>query len=142
MRQINRIFIHVSDSPDKMDIGIAEIRRWHTDPPPKGRGWIDCGYHFVVRRSGEVEQGRPVEQVGAHVEGHNKDSIGVVWVGRDRPTVVQYEALIEFVADLLNQYQLAATNVFGHHEANPGKTCPNIPMEKFRSDLIMRMANA
>ena len=27
-----------------MDIGVAEIRRWHTDPPPKGNGWNDIGY--------------------------------------------------------------------------------------------------
>lgn len=75
MREINYIIFHTSASGTD-DIGAAEIRQWHLD-----KGWRDIGYHFVIRRTGEIESGRPLEQIGAHVRGYNSDSIGIVMVG-------------------------------------------------------------
>lgn len=60
-----------------MDIGASEIRRWHVD----GNGWADIGYHYVIRRDGTVEKGRPLSRAGAHAQGHNHDSIGICLVG-------------------------------------------------------------
>lgn len=37
----------------------------------------------MIRRNGVVEEGRPIEQSGAHVAGHNHDSIGICLVGGD-----------------------------------------------------------
>ena len=45
------------------------------------RGTRDIGYHFVIQRNGEVDEGRPIEQTGAHVKGHNHDSIGICYIG-------------------------------------------------------------
>jgi N-acetylmuramoyl-L-alanine amidase len=86
MRKINRIFVHCSDTPTGRDVSAADIKRWHTDPKPKGNGWRDIGYSHVIRIDGTIELGRPVEQVGAHVAGHNSDSIGICLVGRDKFT--------------------------------------------------------
>jgi len=47
----------------------------------RANGWRDIGYHYVIRRGGQVEDGRPVEQAGAHVSGHNRNSIGICLVG-------------------------------------------------------------
>ncbi len=40
-RPVDRVFIHcsASDRPEHDDVEI--IRKWHTDPPPHGRGWSD-----------------------------------------------------------------------------------------------------
>ena len=31
-----------------IEFDIDDIRKWHTDPRPKGNGWSDVGYHYVV----------------------------------------------------------------------------------------------
>ena len=80
-RETNNIVIHGAYTPADMDIGVNEMRRWHTDPKPHGNGWTDIGYHAVIRRTGRIEIGRAWDQVGAHVVGHNRDSFGIVMVG-------------------------------------------------------------
>lgn len=130
MRKIAKVIVHTSDSPDTMDIGAKEIDAWH-----KARNWSQIGYHFVVRRNGIVEDGRPVKLRGAHVEGQNSDSIGIVWVGRDRMTAIQKEALLDKLADLLVEYNLQVKDVYGHREFNKLKTCPNIDPDVLRAEL-------
>jgi hypothetical protein len=56
---------------------IAEIRRWHVQQ----RGWRDIGYHWVIDRDGAVAPGRKETEVGAHVEGHNRGTIGICLLG-------------------------------------------------------------
>ena len=41
------------------------------------RGFIDVGYHYVIKRDGTVQAGRPLERQGAHVQGYNHLSVGV-----------------------------------------------------------------
>lgn len=133
MRKINKIIIHVSDSPDKLrGIGAADIKRWHTDEPPKGNGWSDIGYHYVIKRNGIVEDGRPIDRAGAHTKGHNADSIGICWVGRNKFTDEQKKSMIELVNELMDEYELTPNEVKGHKEFFSGKTCPNLDMDEVR----------
>lgn len=78
VRDINRVILHCSATREGDDIDAATIRAWHMSPP---KNWSDIGYHFVVRLDGSVETGRPITRPGAHVRGHNKDSIGICYVG-------------------------------------------------------------
>lgn len=143
MSKIAKIVVHCSDSPDNLDIGVPEIRSWHTAKPPAGRGWADVGYHYVVRRSGVVEVGRyengdsvlEGKEIGAHVQGENSDSLGVCWVGRDQLAPVQRTALLRQVLHLMNLHDVPVAKVFGHYEFNPAKTCPNLKMNDFRLAL-------
>ena len=120
MRKVNKIVIHCADTPAGMDIGRDEIDSWH-----KERGWAGIGYHWVIRRDGTVEAGRLITQVGAHVSGHNHDSIGICMVG-GKPdfnfTFAQLEALQMLIADM----RLVVGNVpiLGHRDLDPGKECP------------------
>jgi len=127
MRDINQIVIHCSDTPAGMDIGAKEIREWHTAPPPKGNGWKDIGYHWVIRRDGSLEKGRPEDEVGAHVAGHNANSIGVCMVGGGHGvcnfTWQQWERLKTLIDRLLQFYPNAA--ICGHRDLNPEKACPS-----------------
>jgi N-acetyl-anhydromuramyl-L-alanine amidase AmpD len=110
-----------------MDIGAAEIRKWHVD----GNGWNDIGYHYVIRRSGEVERGRIEHVSGAHVAGHNADSIGICMVGgvddQGKPasnfTRQQWAALDHLVAQILVSYPGA--KVSGHNDWSDAKACPS-----------------
>ena len=121
MRPIEKIVIHCADTPADMDIGAAEIRKWHVD----GNGWRDIGYHYVIRRDGKVELGRPVSEPGAHVAGHNSRSIGICLVG-GKPmanfTRQQFAALEALVIDLTRKHPQAA--VKGHNDLDPSKPCP------------------
>jgi N-acetylmuramoyl-L-alanine amidase len=42
------LVVHCSATQPKSDIGAKEIRQWHRE-----KGWIDIGYHFVIRRDGQ-----------------------------------------------------------------------------------------
>lgn len=136
MRTIKKIIIHCSDSDDSLDIGRREIDEWH-----KARGFLSptglhIGYHFVVRRSGLIELGRPVDEVGAHVKGHNSDSIGICWIGRKAISENQKRELFKLVKTLMIQYKIDIDNVYGHYEFDPNKTCPNLDMVKVRAEVI------
>lgn len=127
VRKITRHIVHASASPNKLDIGVKEIDQWH-----KQRGWKGCGYHFVIRRNGIVETGRPVEQVGAHVTGHNADTIGTCLVGAgtslDDFTSAQKAALRHLDAALKKRFPGITTH--GHREyAN--KLCPGFDIKDF-----------
>ena len=123
---VRHIVIHCSYTPPSMDIGVVEIRVWHHQ-----NGWRDLGYHHVIRRDGTVEPGRPEDQHGAHVRGHNGTSLGVCLVGGmaqadKRPdcnfTTDQWTALDALVYELKQRYPNA--EVVGHRDLDPGKACP------------------
>jgi N-acetylmuramoyl-L-alanine amidase len=128
LARIDYIAIHCSATPPSMDVGVEEIRQWHL-----ARGWADVGYHFVVRRNGTIEKGRPVTVAGAHVEGYNLNSLGICLVGgvdetdRTHPmnnfTSWQMDALFSLVSILQHQHPDAV--VQGHRDF-PGvhKSCP------------------
>lgn len=109
-----------------MDIGVTQIRDWHVN----GNGWSDVGYHYVIRRNGSVEQGRPVERSGAHARGHNAASIAACLVGgvdgNQHPvsnfTKAQWSSLSALVDEILQDH--GPLRVIGHRDVDPGKSCP------------------
>ena len=122
MRLIDTIVAHCADTPADMDIGVEAIRRWHVDE----RHWDDVGYHYVIRRNGDIEPGRPLEVPGAHVKGHNAHSIGICLVGGKGGfnfTIAQVRAARILIRGLLIEFPHAA--VCGHRDLDPNKTCPN-----------------
>lgn len=133
MRHINEIIIHCSATPPNMDIGVDNIREWHV----KGNGWKDVGYHYVIRRSGFIEMGRSVVQVGAHCLGSNASSIGICLVGgvsfngkpQDNFTHEQYSALAALLKRLLSEHP-AITFITGHNEHSK-KDCPCFDVSEF-----------
>lgn len=125
--QLSHITVHCSATPAAMDIGVTEIRQWHL-----ARGWSDIGYHFVIRRCGVVQQGRPLSKMGAHVRGHNKGNIGICLIGgyddalqaQDNFTFAQRKALFGLIAKLQRQFKIKDEDVRGHNEWDGGKACP------------------
>jgi len=114
-----------------MDIGAKEIDRWH-----RQRGWLGIGYHYVIRRDGTIEKGRPEERPGAHAYGYNQTSIGICLVGglstRKRPhnnfTPKQFNSLRDLIKDIFRRYS-AVRKVVGHRDLDPGKACPSFDVE-------------
>jgi N-acetylmuramoyl-L-alanine amidase len=126
-KRTNWLVIHCSATRAVMDVGAADIRRWH-----RAQGWTDIGYHYVIRRSGKVEAGRPLQSIGTHVKGHNTDSVGICLAGglnnetfkpENNYTPQQWEALTRLLKTLLVKYPKA--KVRGHRDfPNVQKACP------------------
>ncbi|MBE6271106.1 MAG: N-acetylmuramoyl-L-alanine amidase [Prevotella ruminicola] len=128
MRSITLIVLHCSAVRPDQTSSVAQIDTWHRD-----RGFkFGVGYHYVVRRNGEIEAGRPEWLVGAHCVNHNKYSIGVCYEGglnargqpADTRTPEQKAALRTLLEDLHRRYPRAV--IVGHHDLNPMKDCPCI----------------
>lgn len=138
-RRIDYIVVHCTATRENQDIGVEEVRKWHTAPKSKGgNGWSDIGYHYLIRLNGELEYGRDVDKVGAHAVGYNANSIGVVYVGglsglsggnKDSRTPAQKDALIDLLERLRKFYPNA--KIVGHCDLDKhGKTCPNFDAKR------------
>jgi N-acetyl-anhydromuramyl-L-alanine amidase AmpD len=109
-----------------MDIGADWIRRIHVQQ----NKWQDIGYHFVIRRNGAIENGRPVAEVGAHCNGHNTGTIGICMVGgmseTGRPennlTKAQFETVQQLISSLAKQFP-TIIKLSGHNDYT-NKACP------------------
>ena len=141
MRHIGAIVVHCAATKPDADIGAAEIRKWHI----QGNGWRDIGYHYVIRRNGRVESGRPLEQVGAHVAGHNADSIGVCLVGgldaagrsAAEYSPEQWTALRQLLGRLSGRFPEA--EILGHRDF-PGvrKDCPCFDVRRWLAEAGLK----
>ena len=87
--------IHGYDTPD--DIGVEEIRMDHLR-----KGWFDIGFHWVVRRNGVIEDGRPQDRPGGHARGFNQLSLGICVVGA--PNEDQLASLAVLLRDLKTEH--------------------------------------
>lgn len=120
MRKIDTIIIHCSATKRGADFSAADIDRWH-----RQRGFRGIGYHYVIRPDGTIEEGRPVEEIGAHCKGWNQHSIGICYIGgldglghpADTRTDAQKRAMRELVIQLQSVYPIKG--VIGHRDTSP-----------------------
>lgn len=101
-----------------------QIHQWHLN-----NGWEGAGYHFLVRKDGNVYRLRPEEYIGAHAYGSNYNSIGICAEGNfENETMpeAQKNSLIELVSYLKGKYGIS--KVLKHSDVNntacPGKNYP------------------
>ena len=116
---------------------IAEIDSWH-----KARGWKGIGYSYVIDRTGEVLPGRGENEQGAHVKGHNRNTLGICLLGgfggaatdkfNDHFTAAQRIALTDLIADIQTRHKI--TKLSGHNEYS-AKACPCFDV---RSEFSLR----
>lgn len=112
------------------DGDIESIHKQH-----KNQGWAGIGYHFYVRKNGEIYRGRPESTVGAHCLNYNKASVGVCFEGNfenEEMSAVQLKSGTELVQYLKEKYPNAKIVRHGDmmSTACPGK---NFPFEKIKS---------
>ena len=77
-REITEMVVHWTETNTNRNIGSEEINKFHVD-----QGLEGIGYHYVIRRNGSLQRGRPVGLKGQHapINSHDERSIGVVFVG-------------------------------------------------------------
>jgi len=137
MRNIDKLIIHCSATRECDDsVNASVIDRWH-----KARGWKGCGYHFIVLIDGTIETGRMIDEVGAHVKGMNKSSIGICYIGglekdgktpKDTRTPQQKESLLLLIKTLKKIYPEATLH--GHNEFS-NKACPSFDVQSQYKDI-------
>lgn len=108
-----RIIVHHSASHD---VPAAIIHDWHLQ-----RGWNGIGYHFVIRQNGDIEEGRPLDAVGAHASSFaNADSIGICLTGnfmQSKPSEEQLASLADLVKYLRELYH-SELKILRHKDVN------------------------
>lgn len=119
-----KIVIHCSASPHGRGDDAATIHQWH-----KARGWSGIGYHYVILEDGTRQAGRPEYWDGAHVRGHNSNSIGICLIGIDYFTDEQYSELAALLRELHGRYKGAW--IVGHYELDSGKECPGFDVPQW-----------
>ncbi|MDO4165467.1 MAG: N-acetylmuramoyl-L-alanine amidase [Bacteroides sp.] len=120
MRNIKLIVIHCSATREDQPFTEQELEAAH-----RLRGFDGTGYHFYIRRDGRILTTRPVERVGAHARGYNRESIGICYEGgldhyglaKDTRTQWQRHSLRVLVRALLMDYPEA--RVVGHRDLSP-----------------------
>jgi N-acetylmuramoyl-L-alanine amidase len=125
MRQINKIIIHCSATPEGRKTSAEEIKSWHLE-----RGFSDIGYHYIVHLDGSISYGRNIDKIGAHSRGQNKMSIGVCYIGglnecldpKDTRTPQQKETLLILLKTLKKLHSKAV--IYGHRDFSE-KACPS-----------------
>ena len=127
MRTITLIVIHCSAVKPDQTSSAAQIDTWHR----KDRHYkFGIGYHYVIRRDGTIESGRPEWMVGAHCLNHNAHSIGICYEGgldirgqpADTRTAEQKATMRLLLEDLHKRYPRAL--VVGHRDLSPDRDCP------------------
>jgi N-acetylmuramoyl-L-alanine amidase len=78
VREITEVVVHATETFSNVNIGAEEIHETHNN-----LGMDGIGYHYVIRRDGRLQRGRPVDREGTHtnVNNHDQYSIGIVLVG-------------------------------------------------------------
>ena len=126
MRTITLVVLHCSAVRPDQNSSAAQIDTWH-----RQRGFhLGIGYHYVVRRNGQIELGRPEWMIGAHCVNHNAHSIGVCYEGglnaRGQPADTRTEAQRKTLLSLLRALKVDYPDalIVGHHDLNPLTACP------------------
>lgn len=131
------IAIHCSASVPASTTDAKTIDRWH-----RQRGFLMIGYHFVIKTDGNIEKGRDIESIGAHVENFNASSIGICMVGGvdaankpcDNFNAAQYAALEGLLKELRKAYPKAV--IQGHRDfPNVAKACPSFDVSAWLKTL-------
>lgn len=117
--KINILVVHCSDTPDKKNLRAIDIHKMHLN-----FGWDGIGYHKIICRNGDIENGRPEYWIGAHTFGKNKNSLGVCLIGQTNFTELQFNSLELILKEWKINYPNA--EIKGHRNAiATKKTCPN-----------------
>lgn len=127
--RVSKIVVHHTGNSDAEgnyvddNLSAEEIHAIH-----KAMGWVGIGYHYVIRKDGTIERGRPEEYIGSHAYGYNWETLGIhlcgnfegvdYWGDQIVPTAAQIESAAYLIGWLCEKYCLVPNkyNVVGHRD--------------------------
>jgi N-acetylmuramoyl-L-alanine amidase len=162
-KNIKYIVVHCSDTPDSpkskwYNIGVETIEEWHKSrfKPVCDNGVLKhVGYHYIIKKNGEIDKGRSEGLMGQHASDYNWRSIGICLIGRgegtfdpnkfyesagginDLATPEQIATLRKLLSTIQTKYGIPVNNIIGHHDTYPmlgkkmNKPCPSFSVHKW-----------
>lgn len=148
-RDITEIVIHATETYTNKDLGAVEINNLQVELGHEG-----IGYHYVIRRDGRLQRGRPVNRIGEHAStnGHDTYSIGIAMVGglnvssgennatdyrsSQSFTREQFTTLEKFVNSYYRRYP--GGQVFGHNDIDAQELDPYFDVQDYVESVFRK----
>ncbi len=150
-KKLKYLVIHCTATPAGREVTSDEIRRWHTSPPPAGRGWKQVGYTDMIHLDGRVERLVKNNEDGIvdsweitnGATGYNSASRHIVYVGgilrnntpADTRTSEQKLSLEKYVKDFNRRFP--NVEVIGHNDLS-NKACPSFSVSKWLNEIGLK----
>ena len=152
MGKLRYLVIHCTATPEGREVSSADIRRWHTSPPPKGRGWKQVGYTDMIHLDGKTERLVPNNEdawvdpweVTNGAKGYNSVSRHMVYVGglasdaktsKDTRTAAQLKTMAAYVRSFHQRFP--EVEIVGHNQL-AAKDCPCFDVPKWLESIGIR----
>ena len=150
MATLKYLVIHCTATPEGREVSAADIRRWHTSPPPAGRGWKQVGYTDMFHLDGRVErlvgnnedaEVDPWERTNG-ARGYNAVSRHIVYVGgvaadgkttKDTRTLLQKSEMKRYVREFHQRHP--DVRIIGHRDLDQGKDCPSFDVKAWLKEI-------
>ena len=146
-REVTEVIIHATETYSNKNIGSPEINDIH-----KKLGHHGIGFHYVIRRDGSLQRGRPVNRKGEHapVNDHDNFSIGIVMVGglaaasgQENPsrsphsfTRAQFTTLEQFLESFYRKFP--GGQVFGHNDVDIAELDPYFDVPDYVESIFRK----
>lgn len=154
MQKLKYLVIHCTATVEGKELTAADIKRMHTSPAPKGRGWKQVGYSDLCHQDGCIENLVPYDdddivqprEITNGAVGLNGVARHISYVGgldpklkpKDTRTDAQKIALKNYVYDFLIKYPSA--KVLGHNQV-AAKACPCFDVPDWLAEIGVNKSN-
>jgi len=142
-REIKYIVVHCTATPP--DTTIESILRYWREH----LGWKNPGYHYIIKRDGQIVNIFPEDQSSNGVKGFNQNAVHISYIGGvdknnqafDNRTNAQRHAMFTKLIDLSEKYPDAT--ILGHRDF-PGvtKLCPSFDVKEWLSNYTSELDTA
>lgn len=154
-QKIKYLVIHCTATPEGREVSSDQIRHWHLDPPPAGRGWKQVGYTDLFHLNGGIERlvannedgNVDAWEITNGAVGINSVSRHIVYAGglsadgkqpKDTRTSDQVKALARYVTDFVKMNP--GVKVAGHNQFAP-KACPSFDVPRWLASIGIKPEN-
>jgi len=136
-RTITHIVVHCTATQPETKVS-SLLNYWQ-----QHLGWKNPGYHYVIKRNGDVVRLQPDEKIANGAKGYNQQSIHVSYIGgvdtkstpADNRTDAQKETMFNLLVGLSEKYP--AATILGHRDLpHVAKACPSFDVKTWLASYI------
>lgn len=136
-REIRYIVVHCTGTAP--DAKVKSIQRYWKEVLK----WKNPGYHYIIKRNGEIVSLQPEKMIANGVKGYNETALHIAYIGGvdknnapvDNRTEEQQFSLFDKLVELSERYPFA--KILGHRDF-PGvvKACPSFDVGKWLKEYV------